>query len=361
MKTSVEFTLKRAFCGTVTLCGQETLLSGLPGPIFKEPALDAAQDRTRFPSCKFGTARIIALLMTFCTSCAAHAEVIVVPNALATTDGNFFHDGGPVPIRVMQIYDASQFATVPGPLLITQFAYRPDTIPGPSGPRTLTLRAFASTTSRSVAELSSTFAENIGSDNRLIFDGTLVWDTANLAGAGNTRQFDIPGPLTTPFLYDPRAGNLVLDFQIASAGGVAIRRDAVSGDPAVNFLASFGSATATTGTVFEFAFVTQFTVQSVPELPGDYNEDGKVDAADYVVWRYGLGTTYTPGDYNIWRAHFGQTAGSGAVDQLSPVPPSAEPLSAAVPEPTSAWLWGACLACASATIRRSSQRGVSIL
>ena len=34
--------------------------------------------------------------------------------------------------------------------------------------------------------------------------------------------------------------------------------------------------------------------------------------ADYVVWRNGLGTTYTQSDYAIWRANFGQTAASGA-------------------------------------------------
>ena len=46
-------------------------------------------------------------------------------------------------------------------------------------------------------------------------------------------------------------------------------------------------------------------------FPGDFNGDGSVNAADYVVWRKGLGTAYTPNDYNVWRAHFGQTAGSG--------------------------------------------------
>ncbi len=65
------------------------------------------------------------------------------------------------------------------------------------------------------------------------------------------------------------------------------------------------------------------TVVSTP-LPGDYNDNGIVDAADYVVWRKNNGTQ---SDYNIWRTHFGQTAGSGAAL------PSAEPLSAAVPEP----------------------------
>ena len=72
-------------------------------------------------------------------------------------------------------------------------------------------------------------------------------------------------------------------------------------------------------------------------LPGDFNGDAKVDAADYVVWRRGLGTTYAQAHYDIWRAHFGQTAGSGAVAALS----------AAVPEPATLALLlmslGACV------------------
>ncbi len=47
-------------------------------------------------------------------------------------------------------------------------------------------------------------------------------------------------------------------------------------------------------------------------LPGDFNGDSIVDAADYVVWRKGLGTTYSQSDYGVWRSHFGQTAGSGS-------------------------------------------------
>ncbi len=44
-------------------------------------------------------------------------------------------------------------------------------------------------------------------------------------------------------------------------------------------------------------------------LPGDYNHDNSVDAADYVVWRNNSGTQQ---EYDTWRAHFGETAGSGA-------------------------------------------------
>jgi hypothetical protein len=43
-----------------------------------------------------------------------------------------------------------------------------------------------------------------------------------------------------------------------------------------------------------------------PELIGDFTNDGKVDAEDYVVWRRTNGST---GGYNTWRANFGRTVG----------------------------------------------------
>jgi sulfatase modifying factor 1 len=69
-------------------------------------------------------------------------------------------------------------------------------------------------------------------------------------------------------------------------------------------------------------------------VPGDYNVNGIVDAADYVLWRKNLGLSVTlpndstPGmvtsaDYDIWRAHFGQTpaiATPGSGVQLAAVP-----------------------------------------
>jgi hypothetical protein len=69
------------------------------------------------------------------------------------------------------------------------------------------------------------------------------------------------------------------------------------------------------------SFRGEFTVTMV--IPGDFNFDGSVDAADDVVWRKTGGPT---ADYNLWRSHFGQTAGSGAAL------PSSRPPSA-VPEP----------------------------
>ena len=62
----------------------------------------------------------------------------------------------------------------------------------------------------------------------------------------------------------------------------------------------------------------------VSVLAGDFNHDGTVDAADYVVWRDGLGSIYTQADYAIWKAHFGKSPGSG----------SSANANASVPEPT---------------------------
>jgi hypothetical protein len=67
----------------------------------------------------------------------------------------------------------------------------------------------------------------------------------------------------------------------------------------------------------------------VTALFGDYNGDGAVEAADYVVWRKNLNQNVTipndmtsglvsPDDYGVWRTHFGETGlGTG---QLAAVP-----------------------------------------
>ena len=162
----------------------------------------------------------------------------------------------------MQIFDASQFGALTGPSFLTQFAERPNTIPGPSGPRLVTLRIYASTTSRSVAGLSTKFAENLGTNNTLVYSGTLTLTTANLPGLGNTKQFDYVFPFTTPFLYDPAAGNLLLDFQISPSDGPAFRTDAVSGNPMARDVFAVGSPTATVGS-FGDTEVTQFTFRSM--------------------------------------------------------------------------------------------------
>ncbi len=65
-------------------------------------------------------------------------------------------------------------------------------------------------------------------------------------------------------------------------------------------------------------------------LLGDFNGNGIVNATDYVVWRNGLGTTYTQNDYNIWRSQFGQTPGSAAGASAGAAATVPEPSTAAI-------------------------------
>lgn len=70
---------------------------------------------------------------------------------------------------------------------------------------------------------------------------------------------------------------------------------------------------------------TQYTfTNAAASLAGDYNNDGKVDAQDYVLWRKSPGTYGgDPAGYNAWRANFGTGgpgSGSGLGDQAVPEP-----------------------------------------
>jgi hypothetical protein len=47
-------------------------------------------------------------------------------------------------------------------------------------------------------------------------------------------------------------------------------------------------------------------------VPGDFNADGTVNAADYVAWRKGVGIASNQDNYNRWRTTFGMPmVGSG--------------------------------------------------
>jgi formylglycine-generating enzyme required for sulfatase activity len=62
-------------------------------------------------------------------------------------------------------------------------------------------------------------------------------------------------------------------------------------------------------------------------VPGDYSGNGAADAADYVMWRKNPGSMYVPGDYDIWRMHFGQAALSTASAAMTGMTAISEPAS----------------------------------
>jgi hypothetical protein len=90
------------------------------------------------------------------------------------------------------------------------------------------------------------------------------------------------------------------------------------------------SYTTTFGDVVT-GIVEYCTMCSPAGITGDYNNDTKVDAADYVIWRKMLGVSVTlpndstPGivnslDYDEWKRNFGRMLGSGGGSGSSAVP-----------------------------------------
>jgi hypothetical protein len=84
--------------------------------------------------------------------------------------------------------------------------------------------------------------------------------------------------------------------------------------------------------------VDSFAVSElIPQLVADFNDDGAVDAADYIVWRATLGASLAPwtgadatgdglvtlDDYQRWRSDFGMSASSGVTGGVVPEPAGA--------------------------------------
>ncbi len=93
-----------------------------------------------------------------------------------------------------------------------------------------------------------------------------------------------------------------------------------------NLMSPNGTTEQLTAAQINSVFQTSSFPQLLPaNLPGDYNHDGAVDAADYAVWRNTVGSTANlaadgngngvidNGDYTYWRARFGATSGAGQV------------------------------------------------
>jgi len=80
----------------------------------------------------------------------------------------------------------------------------------------------------------------------------------------------------------------------------------------------------TTGEYDEIRMGTTWAdVAAAPAFPsGDFNQNGVVDAADYVVWRKNLGGQFTEQDYQLWRQNFGAPGSGAGVGAPVPEPAS---------------------------------------
>jgi hypothetical protein len=128
--------------------------------------------------------------------------------------GSFFQDhGNPGSGRLQELYAASEFLPFGGPLSISQIAFRDDsgdTIFGFAA--TLqNIQIYMDTTPQTIGGMSATFANNINSE-QLVYSGAV---TFNIPGENSApRCFCYTMNFSTPYVYDPTQGNLLLDILI---------------------------------------------------------------------------------------------------------------------------------------------------
>src|ERR1051325_4313452 len=142
------------------------------------------------------------------------ADTVVAPNNMATGDSAF---GSGVlrasNYREQTVYSATHFPADIA-LLITELRYRPDYATGRAFNTTIAnIQINLSTTARNPDGLNSIFANNVGFDDTIVFSGALNISSQFLGPPTGPKDFDIRIPLSTPFLYNPAAGNLLVDIR----------------------------------------------------------------------------------------------------------------------------------------------------
>jgi len=190
----------------------------------------------------------------------------VVPNTAIATEGNsngVFPFAAVVGISYQQVYASAELGR--NPMLITGMAFRPDADLGvPFSLLLADFRVFLSTTAAPVDALSETLSSNVGPDNSLVRSGPLSLESQFAGPALGPKDFDIQIPFSTPFLYKPPAGNLLLWMITNDSGDNEVALDAVLTDSdGVSRAYDLGPGIAThadTG-----GLVTRFDATPVPE------------------------------------------------------------------------------------------------
>ena len=179
------------------------------------------------------------------------------------------------------------------------------------------------------SERFSLFTNNDYHSGRWTVTGDL--DTGIAAGSSFHIDFTLTSANSYNLVLSPVAGGAALFTQTG-----ATLAGTVSASIATLRITDYGTGSSSDGSKEYFFDDLMITT---PGIPGDYNNNGTVDAADFVVWLKNQGTTNTlPNDptggtigasqYTTWRTHFGQPPGSG----------SGAVASAAIPEPTTLML-----------------------
>ena len=170
------------------------------------------------------------------------------------------------------------------------------------------------------------------------------WVLEDLGGA-QQHASGVDAVVEEEFLLVVRAdfsdGNDVFTLYVnPTPGGAEPQTGTVKNDSDVGTVRSLWFWASGAFSIDELRIGTSYAdVVPLAGLPGDYNQNNVVDAADYVLWRNGgplanevdNAGVVNAQDYTEWRARFGQTTGGGTASSI-------ESVQVAVPEPTTLML-----------------------
>jgi len=148
----------------------------------------------------------------------------------AASNGYPFHIAQP--LRYQQVFAATEFETLPSPARIDQILFRADMAQSTQRPFSSTLanvRIELSTTPAKPDGLDKRFDRNFGTARQVVYSGPLTLSSRMtlISAEEGPMAPDIMVPLQKPFLYDPKAGNLLMEVRIY-AGAPTVEMDALN-------------------------------------------------------------------------------------------------------------------------------------
>lgn len=194
----------------------------------------------------------------------------IVPASAATVQGNSsqipLDTGGPE--RFQQVYDASLFGAYPQGIYVTLLAFRVDENLGHSFATTVSdIEVHLSTTPQAVNSLSPIFDLNVGADDKIVAGREPHFLTGGPGAPGVLSPFSVvldfrSNPL---FLYDPAAGNLLLDIKVFTGASTSpFDSFDVAGD-SISSVFGYGQTMPSSGQASSLGLATLLGVRNVPE------------------------------------------------------------------------------------------------
>jgi len=166
-----------------------------------------------------------SLLAVTAISATALAQAVTLPTSAIGAvggSGNVFPWGTTSypGMRIMNIYDSSHFTGAPTPvttpIMITTLRWRADNTVGSwAGGTYPNCQVRLATAAVDYTAASTNWATNLGPDVTTVYSGNVTVSPITVSSTTTPAPFQVTINLSTPFIYDPMAGDLVIDTEHA--------------------------------------------------------------------------------------------------------------------------------------------------